>query len=143
MPCAQFINCVQLFETLWTVACQAPLSMGFSRQEYWSGLTFPSSGDLPDPGIKPTSLLSTALADAVFTTSSPGKPLYFVAGILCIHFHLSFLKTLKHRFYYYSLFTMRKLRENDLFMDMQLPDDREFRCGLHNSSHPPDLSNQA
>ena len=39
--------------TLWTVACQAPLSMGFSRQEYWSGLPFPSPGDLPDPGIEP------------------------------------------------------------------------------------------
>ena len=42
-------------ETLWTVACQAPLSMGFSRQEYWSGLPFPSPGDLPDPGIEPGS----------------------------------------------------------------------------------------
>ena len=41
------------FATLWTVAHQAPLSMGFSRQEYWSGLPFPSPGDLPDPGIKP------------------------------------------------------------------------------------------
>ena len=46
---------VWLFETLWTVACQAPLSMGFSRQEYWSGLTCPSPGDLPDPGIEPAS----------------------------------------------------------------------------------------
>ena len=44
---------VQLFETPWTVAYQAPPSMGFSRQEYWSGLPFPSPGDLPDPGIKP------------------------------------------------------------------------------------------
>ena len=40
-------------ETPWTVACQTPLSMGFSRQEYWSGLPFPSPGDLPDPGIEP------------------------------------------------------------------------------------------
>jgi len=46
---------VQLFETPWTVAGQAPLSMGFSRQEYWSGLPFPSPGDLPNPGIKPWS----------------------------------------------------------------------------------------
>ena len=45
----------QLFETPWTVACQAPLSMGFSRQEYWSGLPFPSPGDLPNPGIEPGS----------------------------------------------------------------------------------------
>ena len=46
---------VQLFVTPWTAACQAPLSMGFSRKEYWSGLSFPSSGDLPDPRIKPGS----------------------------------------------------------------------------------------
>ena len=46
---------VRLFATPWTVAYQAPLSMGFSRQEYWSGLPFPSPGDLPDPGIKPGS----------------------------------------------------------------------------------------
>ena len=46
-------SCVRLFVTLWTVALQAPLSMGFTRQEYCSGLPFPSSGDLPDPGIKP------------------------------------------------------------------------------------------
>ena len=48
-------SCVWLCATLWTVACQAPLSMGFSRQEYWSGLRFPSPGDLPEPGIKPGS----------------------------------------------------------------------------------------
>ena len=57
--------------TLWTVACQAALSMGFSRQEYWSVLPFPSPGDLPDPGIKLTSL---ALANRFFTTEPPGKP---------------------------------------------------------------------
>ena len=49
------LSCVQLFSTLWTVAHQAPLSMGFSRQEYWSGLPFPSPGDLPNPGIEPWS----------------------------------------------------------------------------------------
>ena len=46
---------VQFFVTPWTVACQDPPSMGFSRQEYWSGLPFPSPGDLPDPGIEPRS----------------------------------------------------------------------------------------
>ena len=59
------------FATPRTVASQAPLSMGFSRQEYWSELTFPSSGDLPDPGIEPRSL---ALAGGFFTTEPPGKP---------------------------------------------------------------------
>ena len=49
-------SCQALFETLWTVAHQAPLSMGFSRQEYWGGLPFPPLGDLPNPGIEPGSL---------------------------------------------------------------------------------------
>ena len=61
---------VWLFVTLWIIACQAPLCMGFSRQEYWSGLPFPSPGDLPDPGVKP---VSPALAAWFFTTASPGK----------------------------------------------------------------------
>ena len=62
---------VQLFVTPWTVACQAPLSMEFFRQEYWSGLPCTSPGDLPNPGIKPT---SPALAGEFFTTVPPGKP---------------------------------------------------------------------
>ena len=49
------LSCVQLFATPWTIAYPAPWSMGFSRQEYWSGLPFPSPGDLPDPGIEPVS----------------------------------------------------------------------------------------
>ena len=57
--------------TPWTVAHQAPLSMEFSRQEHWSKLPFPPSGDLPDPGIKPTSPVSSALADRFFTTEPP------------------------------------------------------------------------
>ena len=64
---------VRLFATPWTVAYQAPLPMGFSRQEYWSGLPFPSPGDLPDPGIEPGS--SAFQADAL-TSEPPGKPLY-------------------------------------------------------------------
>ena len=59
--------------TPWTVACQAPLSMGFFRQEYWSGVPFSLSGDLPDPGVKPMSLASPALAGRVFTSESSGK----------------------------------------------------------------------
>ena len=64
---------VLLFVTLWTVAHQAPLSMGFSRTEYWSGLPSPL-GDLPDPGIESTSPLSSALAGRFFTKQPPGKP---------------------------------------------------------------------
>ena len=61
---------VQLFATPWRVALQAPLSMEFSRQEYWSGLPRPPSGDLPNPGIKPRSLISPTLAGGLFTTSA-------------------------------------------------------------------------
>ena len=63
---------VRLFATLWTVAHEAPLSMGFSRQEYWSGLPCPPPGDLPDPGIEPHLLhrQSPALAGGFFTTSA-------------------------------------------------------------------------
>ena len=61
---------VHLFANPWTVAQQAPLSMGFSRQEYWSGLPFPSPGDLPDPGIEPG---SPALQADVLTSEPPGK----------------------------------------------------------------------
>ena len=65
---------VQLFATLWTVAHQAPPSMGFSRQEYWSGLLFPSPRDRPNPGIEPTCPASSALAGRFFITEPPGKP---------------------------------------------------------------------
>ena len=57
-------------ETPWTVACQASLSMKFSRQEYWSELTCPPPGDLPNPGIEPAFLMSSALAGGFFTTSA-------------------------------------------------------------------------
>ena len=65
------LRCIPLFVTPWTVACQVPLSMGFSRQEYCSGLPFPSPGYLPDPGIESA---SPALAGGFFTTEPPGKP---------------------------------------------------------------------
>ena len=63
-------SCARLFVTLWTVARQAPLSMRFSRQEYWSGLPCPSPGDLPDPGMELKSLMSPALAGGFFNTST-------------------------------------------------------------------------
>ena len=61
---------VQLFATPWTVACQSPLSMGFSRQAYWSGLPFPSPGDLPNPGIEPR---SPVLQADTLSSEPPGK----------------------------------------------------------------------
>ena len=67
--------CVSDFVTPWTVARQAPLSMGFSKQEYCSGLPFPSPRDLPHPGIESESLTSPASAGRFFTTAPPEKPI--------------------------------------------------------------------
>ena len=64
---------VQLFATPWTVACQAPLSKEFSRQEYWSGLPNPSPGDLSNPGIEPESLKSLQFSSGFFITSTTWK----------------------------------------------------------------------
>ena len=69
--CVKSLSRVQLFATPWTVTSQAPLSMGFSRQEYWSGLPFPSPGDLPNPGIEPR---SPALQADALSSEPPGKP---------------------------------------------------------------------
>ena len=66
----QFLGCIRLFATPWTVAHQAPLSMGFSRQGYWGGLPCPPPGDLPDPRIEPGALMSPALTGGFFTTSA-------------------------------------------------------------------------
>ena len=72
--CAQSLSCARLFATPWTVACQAPLSMGFPRQENWSG--FLSPGDLPHPRIKSRPPAFSALAGGFcFTTMPPGKPI--------------------------------------------------------------------
>ena len=80
---------VRLFATLQTIAYQAPLFIGFSRQGYWSGLAFPSPGDLPDPRIEPRS--STLQADAL-PSEPPGKPIYFS------------LSKLKKKFFLMNLF---------------------------------------
>ena len=64
--------------TLWTAVWQSPLSMGFSRQEYWSGLPFSPPGDLPNPGIEPVSLMSPALAGRFFTTRATWEALYVI-----------------------------------------------------------------
>ena len=69
----QLLSHVQLFATLRTAAHQAPLSMGFSRQEYWSGLPFPPPGDLPEPRTELKSPVSSAMAGGFSTTEPPGK----------------------------------------------------------------------
>ena len=87
--CAKLLQSCPTLCDPWTVAPQAPLLMGFSRQEFWSGLPFPSSGDLPDPGIEPTALMSPVLAGGFFTTSATWEALY-----PCLCLYLDLLTTL-------------------------------------------------
>ena len=91
-------SCVLLFVTPWTVACQAPLSMGFSRQEYWSGLPCPPPKDLPNPGIKPTCVMSPALQGDSLLLAQPGKPL----RLHCCPIN-RFISTNLSRFHIYAL----------------------------------------
>ena len=93
------LNRVRLFETPWTIVHQAPLSMGFFRHDYWSGLPFPSPGNLPHPGVEPKSPGSPALAGGFFITELPAKP----QGVKChstIYLLLQLLKNYcAHSFY--------------------------------------------
>ena len=82
---AKSLSHIQLFETLWTVARQAPLSMGFSRQEYWSGLPCPSPGDLPDPGIEAMSPAALALQVDSLPVSHWGNPMGIYKCAQIIH----------------------------------------------------------
>ena len=77
---AQSLGRVRFFVAPWAVACQTPLSMEFPRQEYWSGVPFPSLGDLPDPEIEPTSLASRALASGFFITNAIWEVLWYRVG---------------------------------------------------------------
>ena len=79
--CLCVLCCIWLLATAWTAARQPPLSMGFSRQGYWSRLPFPTSRDLPDPRIKFQSLVSSALAGRFFTTVPPGSSAYLSTRI--------------------------------------------------------------
>ena len=80
--CVQLLSCVQLFVVQWTVAHGDPLSMEFSSQEYWSGLSFSSAGDLANPEIEPTSPMSPALAGRLFIISATWEAL--VPFIRCV-----------------------------------------------------------
>ena len=90
-PCWHALSCSVVSDsaTAWTAALQAPLSMGFSRQEHCSGLPCPPPGDLPDPGIKPVSLMSPALAARLFTTSATWQ----TPRKTCSDLHWSLLNT--------------------------------------------------
>ena len=89
--------------TQWTVACQAPLSRGFFRQEYWNGLPFPSPGDHPDPGIEPMSPAAPVLAGGFFTTQPPGKPHIKICMYIYLNHFAVYLKLIQHCKYYTSI----------------------------------------
>ena len=101
--CAQLLHHVQFFVTPWTVAHQAPLSMGLSRQEYWSELPFPSPADLPNPVVETASPVNPALAGSFFTTEPPGKPPSFCLPLL----FLPFCQLLQPRQFYIFHFQKR------------------------------------
>ena len=86
--------CPSLFRPHGLLACQDPLSMGFPRQEYWSGLPFPSLGDLSDPGIELTLLVPPELTGRFFTTGPPGKSIH------CIRVHICIYSIFIYRIYY-------------------------------------------
>ena len=102
----KLLSRVRLFATLWTVAYQAPLSVGFSRQEYWSGLPFPSPGDLPNPGIKPRS--PTLQADTL-PSEPPGKPYHTYLWVSSVIMDFNVPHHFVHfAYYFYNLFTICK-----------------------------------
>ena len=114
---------IGLSVTPWTVACQAPLSMGFSRHEYWRGLSFPSPGDLPDPGIKPASPISPVLAGRFFTTSATREahlyssfwllvPLRYIVIIITLEFWFSNFCLIKSQGILGSSFLMTSITWN-------------------------------
>ena len=87
-PCACVISCVQLYAMSWTRAHQALLSMKFSSQEYWNGLPFSTPGDLPDPVMKPTSLVSPVWAEGIFTIAPHRKPKILICVYKYIFKHI-------------------------------------------------------
>ena len=100
--CMRVLSCfsrVQLFMNPWTAACQAPLSMEFSRQGYWSGLPCSPPGDLPNPGIKPASLTSPVLAGRFFTTLTTWEALFLVIPYAKVfERYIGVSETLAHNF---------------------------------------------
>ena len=89
--CVQLLGLIQLSATPWTTAPQAPLSMGFSKQEYWSGLPFPTPSNLPNPGMEPVSLKSPVLAGRFFITEPPWSTMVLLYRKIRISMNLEIL----------------------------------------------------
>ena len=132
--CVCVLSCVRLSVTPWTVACQAPLSMEFSRQEYWSGLPFPFLGDFPNPGIEPSSPGSPVLAGRFFTTEEAPRTYTLlpednkfnnsssVRGLVLPMFpHSNFSLILSHYFGNSSILIIQFGKEWELCQDLFFP----------------------
>ena len=104
-------SCVQLFAILWTIAPRAPLSMGFSRQESWSGWPCPPPGDLTDLGIKPASLRHPALVGMFFTTSTTWEAPLFIILIANNVINIIIILIILINIKLYSLSAQKKKKE--------------------------------
>ena len=115
-------SCIQLFVMLWTVAHQASLSMGFSRQEYWSGLPCLPLGNLPDPGREPMFLKSPALAGRIFSTSTTWESQVKVYTLLCMKYKINndlLNNTGSHLYYFVTTYNGREYKKRiHIFINM-------------------------
>ena len=107
---AQSLSCVWLFAMSWTIAHQAPVSTGLSRQECWSGLPLPSPGDLSNPGMEPMSPVSPALAGKFFYHCATWEALLYTKYYLNALLLLSLTVIIWDKYYYYTIVQWRKLR---------------------------------
>ena len=116
--------------TLWTVAHQVPLSMGFSRQEYWSGLPCPSPGDLPNPGIQPTSFMSPALAGRFFTTNATWEaPYIYLYMPYILTYPLCTNSTGNYIQYLVTNYNKKELKKKYIYIRITLPNEMKLtRC---------------
>ena len=124
-------SCVRLFMTPWTVAHQALLSMGFSKQEYWSGLLCPPPGDLPDPGIESVSLMSPALAGGFFLPQAPPGKFY---PSLNYHFFLFFFSI--GRYLLYNIALVSAVRQHELATGIHMSPPSWTSLPSPTPSHP-------
>ena len=123
--CACMLNCFscdQLFVTLWSTAHQDPLSVGFSRQEHWSGLPCSPPGDLPDPGIEPESLMSPALGGRFFTNNATWETTH-----ICIYLYTGLLQWLSGK---ESACQCRRHRFNPGIRKIPLEEEMASHCSI-------------
>ena len=136
-------SCVRLFVTLWITACQTPLSMGFSRQEYWSGLQFPAPGDLPNPGIEPcVSCIGrkTLYHWAAWETALPFLFLYALTAFSkwFQSFYLDIYSATRYKFYWLDVSRSTACHPEHHLPQCQLNENMNEKCFTHTNSSQTD-----